>query len=292
MALRLSYCQLIRIILSQIGGSRIGPSLLTQIAGAPAIIQSKGIIPNELKEIKQFVDTATTAVQTLGNYVNDIANIVDDIQTQFFQNPVSAAANAAILAAETKLLSVTPGSAEEIELLAFKQTLLDFRSNTDILSGVTKASATNASGAGECSIMDILGDVCDPNSSDLDLVTINQLLDALKKGDVLNAIAQKISDAAGVTSLLSEISNLRTTLSQFNTTFRVNLSAKVIKNAITLQLNSIVYNLLTGCGNNLLDLTLKPTVKDKLTPYISLLQTQDPNSYYSNGNLVTAVTYT
>lgn len=297
MALKLSYCQLIRIILSQIGGSRIGPSLLTQIAGAPAIIQSKGIIPKELQELKQFADQITAAVKVLGNYLNDLENIVDDIQTQFFQNPANVAINAAITAVNAKIAAETPGSAEEIALQAYKTTLLAFQANTNVLSGVTKASPVGG-GPGDCSIMDILGDVCDPNSSDLDLVTINQLLDGLRKGDVIQALTNKIAAATGVTTLLGEISNLQTQLNQFNTTFRVTINTKVIKNAVTTQINNIVYNLLSGCGNNILNLTLKETVKDKLAPYIALLEAQQleagvlANTYTDpiTGNVVVAVT--
>lgn len=283
MALKLSYCQLIRIILSQIGGTRIGPSILAQISGAPAIVQSKGIIPKELQELKSFIDSVTNAIKLLGNYLNDLESIIDDVNNQFFQNPANVAINAAITVVDTKLAAATPGSAEETELQNYKTTLLAFQANTNILSGVTKASPVG-NGPGDCSIMDILGDVCDPNSTSEDLISINQLLDGLKKGDLIKALTAKLSAASGITGLQGEISNLRTELNQFNTNFRTILNGKVLKTAITSQINNIVYNLLTGCGTNFLNLTLKDTVKDKLAPYVALLEAQQQLNAYTDPN--------
>lgn len=298
MALKLSYCQLIRIILEQIGGKRIGASLLTQIAGAPAIIQSSAIIPKELQELKTFIDQVTNTIKLLGNYINDLETIVEDIQKELFTNPANVAIAGAITVVNAKIAAATPGSPEETELINYRNSLINFQSNTNILAGVTRPPISAGGTIGDCSIMDLLGDVCDPNASENELITINQILDAFKKGDVIKALTDKISSATGVTSLLGEIQNLRTELTQFNTTIRSVLNARVLKAAVTTQINNIVYNLLAGCGNNILNLTLKDTVKDKLAPYIALLEAQQQeagvlsNTYTDpvTGNVVIAVT--
>ena len=137
--------------------------------------------------------------------------------------------------------------------------------------------------------MDILGDVCDPNSTPEELITINQLLDGLKKGDVINALTAKLSAASGISGLQNEISNLRTELNQFNVNFKITLNTKVLKTAVINQINNLVYNLLTGCGTNFLDLTLKQTVKDKLAPYVALLEAQQQLNAYTDpvtGNVI------
>lgn len=277
MAIKLSYCQLIRLILSYIGGQRLAQSIATQIAGSPAIVVS-GIIPKELQELKTLIDNITQTVAALSSVINDGADMLDKLNQELFQNPIKAAYDAAIAAIDAKLALETPGSAEYVELTEFRSTLVTFKNNTDILSGVTAASS--AGSPGECSIMDLLGDACNPDSSDLTLVTINDLYNGLKNGDLIKAVADKITAATGVTALLGEISNLRTTLSQFNTNFKINITKARVKAALTAQINNIVYNLLAGCGNNVLDLTLKPTIKEKLAPYTALLQSLQPTDSY------------
>jgi len=288
MAIKLSYCQLIRLILSYIGGQRLAQSIATQIAGSPAIVVS-GIIPKELQELKALIDSITQTVAALSSVINDGADMFDKLNQELFQNPIKAAYDAAIAAIDAKLALETPGSAEYVELTEFRSTLVTFKNNTDILSGVTAASS--AGSPGECSIMDLLGDACNPDSSDLTLVTINDLYKGLKNGDLIKAVADKITTATGVTALLGEISNLRTTLSQFNTNFKVNITKARVKAALTAQINNIVYNLLAGCGNNVLDLTLKPTIKEKLAPYTALLQSLQPTDSYIDNTGAESATF-
>ena len=49
----------------------------------------------------------------------------------------------------------------------------------------------------------------------------------------------------------------------------------------------MVFNLLSGCGNQVLDLTLKPNVKTAIEPYVTSLQ--EPGYFDSLGNRVTIV---
>jgi hypothetical protein len=60
--LSLSYCQLIKIVLSQIGGSPL-KQVYTQLSqGAKQIVTGSGVIPNPLTEIKAVIDQITNAI--------------------------------------------------------------------------------------------------------------------------------------------------------------------------------------------------------------------------------------
>ena len=55
MALKLSYCQLIKIVLSQIGGSPL-QQVYSQLSQGLQQITKGGIIPSEFAQLKTFID--------------------------------------------------------------------------------------------------------------------------------------------------------------------------------------------------------------------------------------------
>ena len=75
---------------------------------------------------------------------------------------------------------------------------------------------------------------------------------------------------------LSRIEQIYSNISTSKSRINLNMTTNVI--------NNIVYNLLTGCGTNFLNLTLKDTVKDKLAPYVALLEAQQQLNAYTDPN--------
>jgi hypothetical protein len=70
--LSLSYCQLIKIVLSQIGGSPL-KQVYTQLSqGAKQIVTGSGVIPNPLTEVKAVIDQITNAINT-ASYAQQVA---------------------------------------------------------------------------------------------------------------------------------------------------------------------------------------------------------------------------
>jgi hypothetical protein len=55
MALKLSYCQLIKIVLSQIGGSPL-QQVYTELSQGMNKISTRGLIPTEVAQLKSFID--------------------------------------------------------------------------------------------------------------------------------------------------------------------------------------------------------------------------------------------
>jgi hypothetical protein len=140
------------------------------------------------------------------------------------------------------------------------------------LSGVT-TQQTGASLAGGCSLQDLLGSACTPNN-DVPDVDLKALLDSLKRKDYIDAIKEKIVNATGYADYQTELATFQTTISGLNASFITSINKASIRSAVTAQLTQIVYNLLTGCGGQVLDLTLKSNVKEKVGAWVSLLENQ------------------
>lgn len=295
--LKLTYCQLIKIVLSQIGGNPLQQIYSQLSQGQAQITTRSGIIPNQLAQIKSLVDQITNTIHAAQVAVSDFSTTLEDIGGQFFQNPLGTAIAAAILQIDTRietvdaLLVATPGdptlTAERAALVTTRATLVTHKNNTDRLSGVGPQSATNI--AGGCSLQDLLGSACTPNN-DVPDVDLKALLDSLKNKDYITSITEKIKNATGYSDYQTALATFQTTVSGLNASFIASINKASIRNAVTSQITQMVYNLLTGCGGQVLDLTLKPDIKTKVAAWVELLQQQQDNSNAyldAYGNVVT-----
>jgi len=302
--LKLSWCQLIKIVLSQIGGNPL-QQIYTQLNQGLPTMGPGGILPQGLAEIKGVIDGITAAVQAAQAAANDFTNVLDNIANQLYQNPVGTVIEGTYLAANARIatLNVQLAEAKEdgpfpnAELAAaltaeistitnYRENLVTFKNNTDRLSGVG-SSISGGKGSQSCSLQDLLGSGCTPNDSVPD-IDIKELIESLKQGDAIAAIKEKLENATGVSDLKQEVANFSTTISGFNASFAAKLDKAAIKNAVSSQITQIAYNLLSGCGNEVLNLTLKGGIKSALEPYVEALELQRTGeAYYDlNGELV------
>lgn len=299
--LRLSWCQLIKIILSQIGGNPLQQIYTELHQGLPRLAPG-GILPQGLAQIQQVVSQVTAAVQAAQNAANDFTDTLDRIAVQIYENPVGTVINGTQLAANARIATLDIQIAEanaipNVELESFLiaernvvantvTTLQVFRQNTDRLSGVG-GSISGGRGSQSCSLQDLLGSGCTPNDAVPD-IDIKDLIESLKQGDAINAIKEKLENATGISDLRQQVASFNSTIQGFNSSFAAKLDKTAIKNAVASQLSQIVYNLLSGCGNEVLNLTLKKGVKDAIAPYVKALELQrDGGDYYdNNGELI------
>lgn len=284
--LKLSWCSLIRIILSQIGGNPLQQMYTSLMGGLPTMAPASGLIPSQLTAVKQLVDQVTQAVRDATAYAEGFSNEMDALANQLYQNPMGTIATETIAAIDTRIESIDQdiadidagtysGTSTKAELEATKESLeatraalVTFKSNTDRLSGVAEQTG---GASGSCSLQDLLGTGCSPNDSvpDLDL---KDLVESLKQGDLIAAIKEKIVNASGLADLQQELAVFETTISGFNASFAAKISTAQIKNAVKAQLSNIVFQLLSGCGNEILDLTLKPDIKQKVGAWVTFIQ--------------------
>jgi len=277
-----SYCQLIKIILSQIGGNPIQQVYTELHQGRPGLIPGSAIIPNALAEVKSLVDTITNTIHAAQVAANDFSSTLENIGGLFYQNPLGTSLAAAILAIDNRIIAVDallvsdPGNAtllaEKSALETNRAQLVTYKQNTDRLSGVT-TQQTGASLAGGCSLQDLLGSACTPNN-DVPDVDLKALLDSLKNKDYIDAIKEKIVNATGYADYQTELATFQTTISGLNASFISSINKASIRSAVTGQLTQIVYNLLTGCGGQVLDITLQSNVKEKVGAWVTLLENQ------------------
>jgi hypothetical protein len=282
--LKLSWCQLIRIILSQIGGNPLQQVYSQLNQGLPSIMPKSGILPTGLSEIKSMVDTFTNAIHAAQSAANDFSDTIDRVAGQFYENPMGAASQGTIDAIDARITALNGYladqylpqvdrdryTAEKTKLISTRASVVTFKSNTDRLSGV---SSPNSASQSECSLQDLLGNGCTANG-DVPDINIQNLIDSLKQGDLINAIKDKITNATGLDDLNIAVNDFQTSIERFNTSFTNQLNKAALKQAISGQLTQIVFNLLSGCGNQVLDLTVKKSVKDTIAPYVALMEQQ------------------
>jgi hypothetical protein len=284
MALQLSWCQLVRIILSQVGGNPLQQVYSQLNQGLPAIMPKSGILPAGLSDIKNMVDTFTNVIHQAQAAANDFSDTINRVAGQFYENPMGTACQGTLDAIDARIL-VLDGylaqehlpqidrdryTAEKAKLVSTRTSVVTFKSNTDRLSGV---SSPNSASQSECSLQDLLGNGCTANG-DVPDVNIKNLIDSLKQGDLINAIKNKITNATGLDDLTVAVNDFQTSIERFNTSFTTQLNKAALTQAISGQLTSIVFNLLSGCGNQVLDLTVKKSVKDTIAPYVALMEQQ------------------
>jgi hypothetical protein len=178
--------------------------------------------------------------------------------------------------------------AEQTILNNSRANLVTYRDNTNRLSGVT-TKQTGAALAGGCSLQDLLGSACTPND-DVPDIDLQALVDSLKNKDYIVAFTNVINSATGYGDYQQALATFNTTISGLNASFIASINKASIRNAVTGQITQMVYNLLTGCGGQVLDLTLQSNVKATVSKWVSLLENQNANANAyidANGNVVT-----
>ena len=286
--LKLTYCSLIKIILSQIGGNPL-QQLYSQLSQGKAQMAQGGLIPTGLLEIKQLIDQVTATINSAQAAVNDFSDVMEKIGGQLYQNPVGTSITAAIAGIDARIAAVdadlasNPGdatlTAQKASLVANKTALETFKTNTDRLSGV---GAVGAAGAGGCSLQDLLGSGCTPNG-DVPDIDLKALVESLKTKDLIDAITAKIVSGSGIADVVTALTTFKSTIDGFNLNFNTIVNKAAIRSAVTSQITQIVYNLLSGCGNQVFDLTLKTDVKAKVAVYAAAIQLQNESgAAYTN----------
>ena len=205
----LSYCQLIKIVLSQIGGSPL-KQVYTQLSqGAQQITVGSGVIPNALTEVKAVIDQVTNAINSVTGQITTAQQMMEQVAQQFYQNPMGTVITAQIDAVDVRITKITireqdiatyegihgVGTAtpappysdiatekqgltdEKSQLTLYRAKLVQYKTNTDLLSGVSTLSGSEA--AGGCSLQDLLGSGCTPNDAVPD-IDLKNLIDSLK----------------------------------------------------------------------------------------------------------------
>lgn len=311
--LNLSYCQLIKIILSQIGGNPLQQVYSQLSQGSPQIIAASGILPKGLTELKSLVDQVTATINQAQQAASNFNDTMERINGQFFQNPLGTVIDSTITVvnsktttAQTRIAGIddlsitTPRTgfadiaadradlvSEVAALAAFKTTMETHKTNTDRLTGLTPQSATNI--AGGCSLQDLLGSACSPNN-DVPDIDIKALIDSLKNGDAITAIKEKLINATGYAEYTQALTTFKASIDTLNTNYLQQVNKAAIRSAVQSQITQIVFNILTGCGGQVYDLTLKSNVKSTLSVYASAIQAQQEagDAYYAaDGNVVT-----
>jgi hypothetical protein len=274
--LKLTYCHLIKIILSQIGGNPL-QQIYTQLTnGVPTVAPRVGIIPQGLSQVKELIESVTSVINTAQQTAGDFSDTIERIGTQFYQNPIGTVLTGTSEVANVRLATVNtelakPGNSGNVQLLEERDALSNvmasmsvYKTNTDRLSGVGTLSGSAA--AGGCSLQDLLGSGCVPNR-DVPDIDLQNLISSLKQGDAIAAIKEKIASATGYSDYQQALAAFQSQIDGFNVNFNNLINKAAIRNAVTAQITQIVYNLLSGCGNQVLDLTLKPDIKNKISEY-------------------------
>lgn len=293
--LKLTYCQLIKIILSQIGGNPLQQVYSSLIQGVPMVSARSGIIPAGFTEVKNLIEQVTATINTAQQAVGDFSDTIERLGTQFYQNPIGTALTGLSGVANVRYantLSALSGSPGNVTLIAERDALANLRSslatyktNSDRLSGVGQMSGSAA--AGGCSLQDLLGSACAPNQ-DVPDIDVRNLIDSLKQGDAIAAFQERLSSASGFSDYQQALATFQSTVNGFNLNFNNLINKAAVRSAVTAQISQIVFNLITGCGNQVFDLTLNPTVKSTLAPYAAAIQENDlEESYYDSiGNRI------
>ena len=299
--INLSYCQLIKIVLSQIGGNPLEQLYTSTIQGSRQVAVGLGI-PGGLAEIKALIDRITTAINDAGTDVTNAANLVVTIQQQLFQNPIAFPAYATNTAITSRLTPLNSrivvidqwtanansvpsftvsspytSAAEERATLASQVSTLytvsgkldTFKNYTDRLSGV--ATLSGAEAAGGCSLQDLLGNGCTPNNSVPD-IDLKELITSLEQGDLITAIEQKLVSGLGINELTTALNDFNTVLTRFNALFDTSINKAALRAAVEAQINHIVYNLLSGCSGGVYENIMKAEVKAAMATYVTAIQ--------------------
>lgn len=266
-SIKLSYCQLIKIILAQLGGNPLQQVFTQLTQGMPSISVRSGLF-SELAQIKQVVDEVTNRIQQLVKDVNDYEKLAREMANQFMKNPMATAINELIAQVDAKITALEgagdTSSEQYTSYVALKANLQQYLDITNKLSGVSPAS-----GGQTCGLADLLGNGCTPakNIPDIDLRT---LVNSLNKQNLVNALKSKIATGTGFDQLATQIAELNNTITNIRNSFTNIFSKQFIKNAVAGYINQIIFQLLSGCGNDVMALTLKDYTGDSFSGFDSI----------------------
>ena len=291
MALKLSYCQLIKIILAQIGGSPL-QQVYTQLSQGLQQITKGGIIPSEFAQLKAFIDQVTAAL----NAITGDINAMQKLTQQFFYNPVGTVTTELNSQITTRLAQIEdplfPGTAssgneaEYAELSDLKTKLTEFKTHTDMLAGVTEPSTTG--GFGGCTLADLLGNGCSP-AADVPDVDLQVIVDGFKSGSIITALKTQVMSAianqTGYAQMSAAITNLKNSVSIFNNTITNKLNKIIIKKAVENYIIDLAFKLLSGCSSGLVNATIRPAAKEAMTPFVEYTQKIIAGELNSDGSL-------
>jgi hypothetical protein len=321
--LSLSYCQLIKIVLSQIGGSPL-KQVYTQLSqGAQQITAGSGVIPNPLTEVKAVIDQITNAINTVSGAVGSAQDMMEKIGQQIYQNPMGAPIAAAKDYAEVKIAKITIRQQDIVayenppteahpeyqdhgnntaapaypytDIATEKQRLTDEKAQLQIyvakldnyLTNTNRlsgvATLSGSEAGGGCSLQDLLGSGCTPNDAVPD-IDLKNLIDSIKQGDLLLALKDKMVNAAGFNDYEQALADANSKINSFIDSFNNLVNKSAIRNAVQAQITQIVYNLLSGCSGGIYDLTLKSNVASTISSYVSVLQNEADGKAYIDPN--------
>ena len=277
MALNLSYCQLIKIILAQIGGSPL-QQVYTQLSQGLQQITKGSLLNSEIAQLAAYIQQVTTALNAIAGEVN----AMEAMAKEFFYNPVGTATSDAISALTTRIgqitnvdefnnISVLPGyEAEYAKLLETKTGLTQFLSHTNKLVGITPN--TSPGNFGGCTLADLLGSGCaaSPDVPNIDLQTI---ADGFKSGALINQVKNNIlamvANTLGYNQALASINNLLASVNSFNNVINNKLNKIVIQRAVETYITNLAFQLLSGCSTAAIQATIKPEALTAMTPLIN-----------------------
>jgi len=291
MPLKLSFCQLIKIVLSQIGGSPL-QQVYTQLSQNLQQITKGSLIPTELAQLKAFIDQVTTQL----NAISGDINAMQELTKKFFYNPVGTVSTELNAQITTRLAQIEdplfPGTAssgneaEYAELSALKTQVTDFITKTDVLSGASPPSTTG--GFGGCTLADLLGNGCSP-AADVPDVDLQVIVDGFKSGSIITALKTQITSAianqTGYAQMSVAITNLKNSLTTFNDTVTNKLNKIIIKRAIETYVIDLAFKLLSGCSSGLVNATIRPAAKEAMTPFVEYTQKIIEGELNSDGSL-------
>jgi hypothetical protein len=299
MALKLSYCQLIKIVLSQIGGSPL-QQVYTQLSQGLQQITKGGIIPSEFAQLKQFIDQITAAL----NQVTGDINAMQQLAQKFFYNPVETVTTEAIALIDTRLAQIsedtgsgiqptTGNEAEYDKLLTMKSDMASFKIHTNALSAVSEPSTTG--GFGGCTLADLLGNGCSP-AADVPDVDLQVIIDGFKSGAIIGQfktnLTNLIANQSGYAQLSSSINSLQSTIQNFNLTVTTKLNKMIIKKAVETYVTNLAFSLLSGCSNQLVTATIRPEAQSAIAPFLAYAQKIQAGLINADGNSPTNTTLT
>jgi len=309
----LSYCQLIKIVLSQIGGNPLEQKYTALTQGARQVAVGLGI-PGGLKEIKALIDRITTVINDAGTDLTNAQKLIEAVQQQLFQNPIAFpayATNTAITLRITPLNSrisvIDQWTANAASVPSFTVTspyttateeraaiatqvgtlyttsdkLATFKGFTDRLSGVATLSGSEA--AGGCSLQDLLGNGCTPNDAVPD-IDLKALIASLNQGDLIKALEQKLLSGLGINELTTALNDFNTVITRFNNLFNVSINKAALRAAIEAQINHIVFNLLSGCSGGVYEKILKTDVATAVSEFVTAKQAQIDGTAITDSN--------
>jgi len=320
----LSYCQLIKIILSQIGGNPLQQKYTTFTQGARQVAVGLGI-PGGFTEVKGLIDRITKTITDASVDLTNAQKIIEAAQQQLFQNPIAFPAYATNTAITLRITPINsriatidqytanadsvPGftvtspytsavaeksdlSTQRAALYSTSDKLATFKSYTDRLSGV--ATLSGAEAAGGCSLQDLLGNGCTPNDAVPD-IDLKALIASLNQGDLIKALEQKLLSGLGTNELITALGDFNTVITRFNSLFDISINKAALRAAIEGQINHIIFNLLSGCSGGVYEKTLKADVATIISGAVaSWQQTNDGLAFVdqNTGNIIAKTTTT